>query len=229
MTWGKRYCANPQFGLSSAALSDLRRSLRLFLWNAEHGMHRLNAAIACLAALFAAGPYAQGEPKPGLAPNSAPKRINIENLITAEPLPDHYEIERRDIRQADRLLGHKLTLTREGAVSKAIVSVDRQFVATRAEKVTTAKAYIYEIVQSFRAAGLKPVEKELPDIDEHDFRKRVTANLVYKDPADKRRLQVQIQIFFTDRGHTVLVVSDDEEDHELLTRWARSVRGTGRW
>jgi hypothetical protein len=188
-------------------------------------MSRFCPAIVCLTAFFAADSYAQGEPKLGPRPKPAQKRINIENLITAAPLPDDYEIERRDIREEDRLLGYKLTLTSEGAVSKAIVSIDRQKAKTRKQQVTAADTYIYGIVQSFRAAGLQPVKKEIPDIDDHDFKKRLTVNLIYKDPADGSRLFVQMQIFFTDHGHTVLVVSDNEEDHALLTRWARSIRG----
>jgi hypothetical protein len=196
-----------------------------FLNSSKQGALKLTTTIVCLAAVIETGQLAHVQPKLDARDQPAAKRINVENLITAAPLPDGYEIERRDIKEGDKLLGHKLTLTKDGAVSKVIVSIDRQKIATREEKVTAAKTYIYGIIQSFRAAGLKPVEKEIPEIDDHDFKKRVTANLVYKDPANGSRFMVQIQIFFSDLGHTVLVVSDNEEDHAVLTKWARSVRG----
>jgi len=188
-------------------------------------MLKFRAVLICLAALFEAGQPAKAQPNSGSRERSATQRINIDNLITSAPLPENYEIARRDIKEGDKLLGHKLTLTKEGAVSKVIVSVDRRRIATRAEMVRAADTYIYGIVQSFRAAGLKPVAREIPEIDEHDFKKRLIVKLVYNDPADGSRLLVQIQIFFADRGHTVLVVSDNEEEHAMLTGWAGSVRG----
>jgi hypothetical protein len=31
--------------------------------------------------------------------------------------------------------------------------------------------------------------------------------------------------YFTDVGHSVLVVADSQEDYDLLTKWAKSVKG----
>ena len=199
--------------------------VRLFLKNDACGMLKSSMIVMCLATLIDGAQHAYPQQHSRSGEGSTAKRITIEGLITAAPLPDGYEFGRRDVKQGDKLLGHKLTLTKEGAVSKVIVSVDRRKIATRADMVRAADTYIYGIVQSFRAAGLKPVAREIPEIDEHDFKKRLIVKLVYNDPADGSRLLVQIQIFFADHGHTVLVVSDDEEEHAMLTKWAGSVRG----
>jgi hypothetical protein len=188
-------------------------------------MLRFGLLIIGLDVLIGAGQFVHAQARLDTREKHAPKRITIDNLVTAAPLPDEYEVARHDIREGDKLLGHKLTLTRAESVSKVIVSVERRKVVRRQEKVAAASAYVSGIVQSFRAAGLRPVAKEIPEIGGNDFKKRVTANLVYENPADGSRLLVQIQIFFTDLGHTVLVVSDNEEDHDLLTGWARTVMG----
>jgi hypothetical protein len=78
-------------------------------------------------------------------------------------------------------------------------------------------------MQSFHEAGLKAVEKKLPELAKNDFKKRTFAEFTYNRPRDGSRLLVQMQFFFTDRGYTVLVISDNEQDHALLTHWARSV------
>src|SRR5690349_1972838 len=78
--------------------------------------------IICLAAFIETGQFAHAHEKRDAKDKPAANRILIDNLITAAPLPAGYEIERRDIREGDKLLGSKLTLVKERAVSKVIVS-----------------------------------------------------------------------------------------------------------
>src|SRR5262249_46019432 len=153
------------------------------------GMLKFGSFIICLGVLTTAH-LAHAQASLDAREKRAAKRITIENLITAAPLPDQYEIARHDIREGDKLLGHKLTFTSAESVSKVFVSVERRRVVRREEKVAAATAYLSGIIQSFRAAGLKPVAKEIPEIDGNDFKKRVTANLVYENPADGSRLFV---------------------------------------
>jgi hypothetical protein len=138
-------------------------------------------------------------------------------------LPADYEVSREDFLNGAKVVGHKLMLTRDAAVSKVIVQIESRKLATRDEKAAAAKDYVLGVMQSFHQAGLKSVEKKLPEIEKNDFKKRAFADFVYKRPEDGSRLFVQMQVFFTDRGYTVLVISDNEQDHALLTHWARSV------
>jgi len=154
---------------------------------------------------------------------SRPSRITIEHLITAAPLPADYEVSREVFLNGEKIVGDKLMLTREGAVSKVIVQIENRKLATRDEKAAAAKDYVLGVMQSFHEAGLKAVEKKLPELEKNDFKQRSLADFIYKRPENGRRLYVQMQVFFTNRGYIVLVVSDNEQDHALLTHWARSV------
>jgi hypothetical protein len=181
------------------------------------------ADLIVAAALFAVVSPAHAQLKSDPRDKTRARRITIENLITAAPLPADYEVSREDFLDGNKVVGHKLLLARDRAVSKIIVQIESRKLTTRDEKAAAAKDYVLGVMQSFHQAGLTTVEKKLPDIAKNDFKKRALADFIYKHPEDGRRLYVQMQIFFTDRGYTVLVVSDNEDDHASLTRWARSV------
>jgi len=165
-----------------------------------------------------------GKTKSGPKSKAEPKRITIEDLVTAAPLPEDYAISRKDIKDGDKLLGHKLFLTNGDAVSKAIVTVETKKITKREEKVAATKGYINGLARTFQDAGLKLVDKTIPEIDKNEFSKRVTVDLVYEKPDDGSKLYLQIQVFFTDLGYNVAVISDTKEDHDVLTKWASSVK-----
>jgi hypothetical protein len=181
--------------------------------------------IGLAAVLLVAARPAHAQRSTGSKDRPAPKRITIENLITAAPLPEDYWISRENFLDGDRVVGHKLLLTKERVVSKVIVQIQKRKLTTREEKAAAAKEYVIAITESFHEAGLKVVEKKLPDLGKSDFRKRMFMDLIYERPGDGSRLYVQMQVYFTDLAHTVLVISDSREDHAMLTRWARSVLG----
>jgi hypothetical protein len=174
-------------------------------------------------ALFAVDPPAFAQPKARSSQQAPPRRITIENLISAAPLPAQYSVSRENFLNGDKVVGHKLLVTRDGVVSKVIAQIENRKLATDDDKRAAAKDYVLGIMQSFHRAGLRTVEKKLPEIAKSDFKKREFADFIYERPEDGSRLFVQMQLFFTDRGYTVLVISDNAEDHTLLTRWARSV------
>ena len=180
--------------------------------------------ILLAVALFSVEAPAEAQSKAGSRDKSAiARRIDIEKLITAAPLPEGYSIARENFLNGKKLVGHKLLMTKEGALAKVIVQIENRKVATDEDKRAAAKDYVLGVMQSFREAGLRAVEKKLPEIDKNDFKKRALAEFIYERPEDGSRLFVQMQLFFTDRGHAVLIISDNEADHALLTRWARSV------
>jgi len=185
---------------------------------------RTDRAILLLAAaLFAAELPADAQSKSGSSQTAPPKRIGIENLITATPLPAEYSVSLENFLNGDKVVGHKLLITKGGAISKVIVQIENRKLATRDGKAGAAKDYVLGVMQSFHQAGLRAVEKKIPAIEKSDFKKREFADFIYERREDASRLFVQMQFFFTDRGYTVLVISDNEVDHVLLTRWARSV------
>jgi putative ribosome biogenesis GTPase RsgA len=178
----------------------------------------------CIApVLVAADRFVQAQPNSNSQNRPPAKRIPIEGLVTAAPLPEYYAIGRQDILDGDEVVGHKLLLSRNQTVSKVIVQIETRKLKTREEKVAAMKSYLIGVTQSFHDAGLKVVEKKLPDIDKSDFKKRILIDSVYENPAARNALLVQMQVFFTDQGYTVLIISDNEVDHALLTKWARSV------
>jgi hypothetical protein len=160
----------------------------------------------------------------GSKSKAEPKRITIEDLVTAAPLPANYAISRKDIKDGEKLHGHKLFLTNGDQVSKAIVTVETRKITKREEKVAATKGYVNGLARTFQDAGLKLVEKKIPEIDKNDFSKPLTVDLVYEKTDDGSKLYLQILVFFTDRGYNVAVISDSKEDHDVLTKWARSVK-----
>jgi putative ribosome biogenesis GTPase RsgA len=182
---------------------------------------RIIVLLAIALCVWEPSAHAQSKAAPHDKPR--PRRITIENLITAAALPADYQISREVFLNGEKIVGDKLMLTRDEAVSKVIVQIENRKLATRHERAAAAKDYVLGVMQSFHEAGLKAVEKQLPELEKNDFKKRTLADFIYKRPADGSRLFVQLQVFFTDRGYTVLVISDNEQDHAHLTHWARSV------
>lgn len=194
-------------------------------------MLRVAVVLVCL--ISVAGAAAQKSEKSEAGSKSAKKsskkakeekRVDIEGLVTAAPLPKDYEIKRQDIENAGKVLGYKLLLTNDDTVSKAIVSIENRKVSSREEKVAATKGYINGPARTFAEAGLKLVDKKIPDLDKADFDEPVVVDLVY-EKEDGDQLLVQIRAFFTDVGHSVLVVADSKDNYNLLARWAKSVEG----
>ena len=183
----------------------------------------LRVAVVVLCVISAAGAAEKSKSKK----TRDEKRITIDELVTAAPLPKDYEITRQEVEIKGKLLGHKLLLTKEDAVSKAIVTVENRKVSTRDEKVAATKAYVNGASRLFSEAGLKLAKKEIPDLDQADFDEPIVVSLVYEKP-DGEQLLVQVRTFFTDTGHSVLVVADDEDEYKMLTKWAKSVEGKKR-
>ncbi len=160
--------------------------------------------------------------KSGSKSKAEPKRITIEDLVTSAPLPPDYAISRKDIKDGDKMLGHKLFLTNGEAVSKAIVTVETRKISKREEKAAATKAYVNVLAKTVQEAGFKLVDKKIPEIDKNDFSKPLNVDLIYEKPDDGSKLYVQIRVFFTDQGYHVAVISDSKGEHDILTKWASS-------
>lgn len=158
----------------------------------------------------------------GRAEAQKAKSVTIENLVTAQPLPEGYAVTLNELKNGETLLGHQLVFTKEGVVSKVMVTVEERKLPNKDHKITTLKAYVNGTAKSFAAAGLKLVKKDLPDIEKVNVNKRTKCSLIYKT-AEGGDIFTQMQILFTDVGYNIVVIADNEGDFKALTKWAETI------
>ena len=158
----------------------------------------------------------------GRAEGQKAKPVTIENLVTAQPVPEGYAASLNELKDGETLLGHQLVFSKEGAVSKVMVTVEERKLPDKAHKITALKGYINGTAKSFAAAGLKLVKKDLPDIEKVNVNERTKCSLTYKT-AEGGDIFLQIQILFTDVGYNIMVVADNEGDYNVLTKWAETI------
>jgi hypothetical protein len=159
-------------------------------------------------------------------PKDEPKRITIENLITADPLPEGYVAARLDLKdKAGKPSGDIVVISKEGVVSKAAITIDRKAkVDIKAGRVAATKGYINGTAQSLVVGGkMKIVKKTIPDITKANLDERFVVDLTLKKP-DGGEFLTQLQIFFAKAGYAVQVLGDDKEEFEKLAKWANSVK-----
>lgn len=175
-------------------------------------------SLATIACVSAAAFYAQA------APPKKADRVAVEGLITADPLPEGYAATKTELKEDDKLGAYLLVFSKEGAVSKVAVTIETRTLTNRAEKIAALKGYVNGTTQTLTNAGMKLVKKKIPNLDKVNVDKRTTCEFVY-ETAEGAPIDVQIQVFFTDNGHDVLVIADNKDDYKALTKWAKSIRG----
>lgn len=149
-------------------------------------------------------------------------RVTIENLVSAQPVPDGYDMTANELKDGDTLLGHQLVFTKEGAVSKVMVTIEQRKLPDNDHKMTALKGYVNGTAKSFADAGLKLVKKELPDMEKVNVNKRTKCSLVYQT-AEGGEIFVQMQILFTNVGYNIVVIGDNAKDYQALAKWAQSI------
>lgn len=151
-------------------------------------------------------------------------RVQLEGLVTADPLPSGYELRRLDdVVQDGQTLASKLLLVKEGSASKVSITIEALRRDTRASRVAAFKAYINGTADVLGSAGFKAIEKAIPDPAKADFDRRQVANFQYVTP-DGATLYVQIQVLFRDAGYNIIVMGSSREDLAVLAAWADSVQ-----
>jgi hypothetical protein len=159
----------------------------------------------------------------GGAEGQTAKPVTIENLVTAQPVPEGYAASLNELKDGETLLGHRLVFTKEGAVSKVMVSVEERKLPDKGHKVTALKGYINGTAKSLAAAGLKLVKKDIPDIEKVDVNKRTKCSLTYKT-GEGGDIFVQLQILFTDVGYNIMVIADNEDDYTALAKRPETIQ-----
>jgi len=157
-----------------------------------------------------------------LFPGPKPERVTIEELVTAEPVPEGYDLTASELKNGDELLGHQILVTKEGAVSKASVTIETRDLLDKPHKIAALKGYVNGTTKTLANAGLKLVKKHIPDIEKVNVDNRTRCNFIYQRP-DGSEIYVHIQVFFTNHGHNVLVITDNKDDFKALGKWADSI------
>lgn len=157
-------------------------------------------------------------------PDTSGSKPNPETLVKFDPLPPGYAAELKEVRDGDKLLGHRLFVTKEGAVSKVVIGIEDREIASRAARVAATKGYVNGTAQAMGSAGAKLLRKSIPDLDQADFKERFVVDLVYEKPGGGELL-IQLQIFFGKAGYHIQIVGDNPDDFDALVKWARSVKG----
>ena len=157
-----------------------------------------------------------------LFPGPDQERVTIAGLVTAEPVPEGYDVTSNDIKNGDEVLGHQLLITKDGAVSKVSVTVETRDLTDRPHKIAALKGYINGTNKTLSDAGLKLVKKHIPDMEKVNVDKRTRCNFIYQRP-DGSEIYVHIQVCFTNHGHNVLVIADNQDDFKSLGKWAESI------
>jgi hypothetical protein len=169
---------------------------------------------------------ASPKPEPS-KPEAEPRQVTLEGLITADPLPEGYAVVRQEIKdKAGKPAGDLLIVSKEGIVSKVIVTVDRLAkVGTKPGKVAATKGYVNGTAQSLVVGQkMKIVKKNIPDIAKANLDERFVVDLTLEKPGGGE-LMVQIQIFFEKAGYALQVIGDNKGEFETLVKWANSVKG----
>lgn len=172
-------------------------------------------AVVLLSALVVLAPPAD---KPG----PKPERVTLEGLVASDPVPAGYEVTSKEITDGKTVRGHNLFVTKEGKVTKAYIGIEDRAITTRAAKVAAAKGYINGVAQGLAKSGATLVKKTIPDLEKADWAKRFVADLVFEMP-DQKTLNVQVQVFFGKAGYHIVILGDNQDDFDLLVKWARSV------
>ena len=159
----------------------------------------------------------------GRAEAQKAKPVTIENLVTAQPMPEGYAVSRNELKDGEKLLGYQLVFTKEGVVSKVTVTIEERKLSDKGHKIAALKGYINGTAKSFAAAGLKLVKKDIPDIEKLNVNNRTKCSLAYKT-AEGGDIWIQMQILFTDIGYNIMVVADIEGDYKALTKWAETIQ-----
>jgi hypothetical protein len=160
------------------------------------------------------------------SPNDESRRVTLEGLVTADPLPEGYAVVRETLKdEAGKSVGDLLVVSKAGMVSKVIVTVDRASNAeTQPSKVAATRSYVNGTAQSFVGAGMKIVKKNIPDIAKANLDERVVIDLALEKPGGGE-VQVQLQVFFEKAVYALQVIGEDKVEFEELVEWASSVKG----
>ena len=195
---------------------------------ASTSMNRIALIVLGLSLAWSSRLLAQESATP--SPRSAPsqpqtRRIKIEGLFTADPLPSGYQVVREAKKDENgKNIGDVLVIARDKQLSKVVLTIDRvSKVDTRPGRLAATKGYVNGSAQALTASGMKIVKKDLPDLNKANLDERQFFNLTLRG-SGKDELSLQLQVFFASAGYVAQIIADKPDDFETLTTWARSLK-----
>jgi hypothetical protein len=152
------------------------------------------------------------------------KKIDIQGLFTSSDIPTGYTSSKQEIKQGDKILGHKVLITKQGSASKVVLNREARKISTKGQKVAAFKGYINGTAKSLQQAGLKLSKHSIPDISKAGLSKLQIVELTFT-AADGTSIFVQIQVLFIkDTGSHALILTTDKQDYISLSKWASTVQ-----
>ncbi|MCE9607377.1 MAG: hypothetical protein K8U03_21030 [Planctomycetia bacterium] len=150
------------------------------------------------------------------------ERVVLFEMVSCAPVPKGYEAQRRDFENAGPSGSTLILLTTPANKSRVSITVEKQKLIGKDQKVAAFKTYVNGIHGLFTKKGYRTVEIEHPDSRTLDPDQKLDLRL--KLQKDGAFLYVDARIFFTDQGYTVWSVAQNEEERKLLMAWAATVR-----
>jgi hypothetical protein len=110
----------------------------------------------------------------------------------------------------------------EGRFACVVIALEDRVPPNKDDRIRAYKALFDDTRNKWLALGFRVEKEEVPDADSIDTDGRIRARMTFLK--DDQRLVVEQWISFPDGGLHVGVVADHDDDLELLTQWADSIR-----
>jgi hypothetical protein len=169
--------------------------------------------VVCLLAPGAQSAWAAG-----------PERVEIEDLVSAAPVPKGFTVTRKDVNEGGKVVGTLLILTKEGSPTRGLVQIERREISAPPARVATLKAYINAAAATWQKQGYAVKARTLPKFETIDFAKPVAIDLdATKDGA--KPVVTHMEVFFDRFAYQAMCASAGEDaDVKAMTDWCKSVR-----
>lgn len=145
-------------------------------------------------------------------------------LVKADELPEGYEASEKKL-EVDGSVAYILAVQNPEQNSKVVVMIETRKLSDVDSRRAATKGYINGNASVLEKAGLKVLERVVPDLDKETFTRPVVVTALFESE-DGRKFRLHQEIFFTDKGFAVTVLADDDRQFSLLKRWARTIRPT---
>lgn len=145
-------------------------------------------------------------------------------LVTSDELPPGYEAteNRLEVGGTETYL---IAVQNPEQNSKVVVMIETRKISDVDSRRAATKGYINGNMSVLEKAGLKVIERVVPDLNKETFTRPVVVTALFETD-DGRKFHLHQQIFFTDIGYAVTVLADDDRQFSQLKRWARTIRPT---
>jgi hypothetical protein len=154
------------------------------------------------------------------------------NIVLAPELPAGFTTEVHDLTEKGKAKGVDIAGTAvlvyspqikaQGRAAAVTITLEDRMLPDKDYKITAYKAYVNGAVDSWRNQGFRVERHAVPDPSAIDPDKRTRTRFTFVK--NGQRIEVENLISFTDRGLLVSVMADHDDDFQMLSKWADSIR-----